>query len=383
MEKFKLDDSGTCLSCSTVPEKDQELKCFLCSCLFRGTCSPAAEKVASKSFIESFNKPAVKGNFQFFCDKCLTNLEVNKAKAESDRLSIVENSISLFRSELNEIKTLLKQKDNTSVSNKSPTANTDNIWHDSERLAKTKIPPVKPMLVLEKNDNDSNQSIQKVIIENDIPVTDAFKNNAGNLVLECSSVESRDKLKKLGSDVNLELKAIVGKKDNITIVGMNKLFTKEEVIKQLLIQNAFLSHLNTVNDINEHLTIHNIKHTRSNENIFQVFASVSEVLRNGIKKFSDKLTIGVNVCKVYDRTFAKRCNNCQGLGHFYKDCPTPNNPVCAICSESHRTDSCSSSLKKCVNCSKKGSTQVDHTSYDPKCPELISFIGKKSPTLNV
>ena len=142
------------------------------------------------------------------------------------------------------------------------------------------------MLVLEKNNNDSNQSIQKVIIENDIPVTDAFKNNAGNLVLECSSVESRDKLKKLGSDVNLELKAIVGKKDNITIVGMNKLFTKEEVIKQLLIQNTFLSHLNTVNDINEHLTIHNIKHTRSNENIFQVFASVSEVLRNGIKKFS-------------------------------------------------------------------------------------------------
>ena len=382
MENFKLDDSGTCLSCNTVPEKDHELKCFLCSCLFHGTCSPATEKVASKSFIESFNKPAVKGNFQFFCDKCLTNLEVNKAKAESDRLSIVENSISSFRSELNEIKDLLKQKSNSSVNNKNPDTITDNIWFDSERLAKTKIPPVQPMLVMEKNDNVSNQSIQKIIVDNDIPVTKTHKNNAGNLVLVCSSAESRDKLKKLGSDGNLELKSVIGKKENITIVGMSKLFTKEEVIKQLLTQNSFLSQLNTVNDINEHLTIHSIKQTRSNENIFQVFASVSEVLRNGMKKFSDKLTIGVNVCRVYDRTFVKRCNNCQGLGHFYKDCPTPNNPICAICSESHRTDSCTSSIKKCINCFKKGSAH-DHTSFDPKCAEIISFLSTKSQSLNM
>ena len=51
------------------------------------------------------------------------------------------------------------------------------------------------------------------------------------------------------------------------------------------------------------MTIHSIKQTRSNENDFQVFASVSEILRNAIKKFPDKLTIGVNVFRVYDRTY--------------------------------------------------------------------------------
>ena len=32
--------------------------------------------------------------------------------------------------------------------------------------------------------------------------------------------------------------------------------------------------------------------------------------------------------------------------------------------------------KKCSNCVKSGHTSVDHTAYDPKCPEIISFANK-------
>ena len=48
-------------------------------------------------------------------------------------------------------------------------------------------------------------------------------------------------------------------------------------------------------------TIHDIKPTRSNPIVFQAFASISEVLRKGIRNFKDKVTIGLVSCKVYDR----------------------------------------------------------------------------------
>ena len=98
-------------------------------------------------------------------------------------------------------------------------------------------------------------------------------------MLVCDSIDSRDKLKKLGQEGNVELKAVIGKKHNITIVGMKNLYTKEEVVTQLVTQNSFLSQLCTVNDINEHLTIHSVKPTKSNENVFQAFASVSSSLK--------------------------------------------------------------------------------------------------------
>ena len=99
MDKYKLDETGTCKSCKSVPVQDEELKCFLCQHVFHGTCSPPEEKVGTKGLISQFNKPSTKGNFLFLCDKCLTEFEMNKAKTENDRLNTVEKSISLVSTE--------------------------------------------------------------------------------------------------------------------------------------------------------------------------------------------------------------------------------------------------------------------------------------------
>ena len=45
------------------------------------------------------------------------------------------------------------------------------------------------------------------------------------------------------------------------------------------------------------------------------------------RNYKDKVIVGLQSCKIYDCNLVKRCNNCQGIGHFYKDCPTPNKPV--------------------------------------------------------
>ena len=71
-----------------------------------------------------------------------------------------------------------------------------------------------------------------------------------------------------------------------------------------------------VNDLKDHIEIHDVKPTRAKPSVYQAFASVSEALRKGFSNYKDKVTIGLQTCKIYDRFHVKRCNNCQGLGHY-------------------------------------------------------------------
>ena len=109
------------------------------------------KKLVQKGLFLSFINPLLNENFLFLCDKCLTEFEMNKAKTENDRLTIVEKSISLVKSELtaelNEIKTMLKDSVQ-SQSHNNVGNDSGNIWFDADRLAKTKVPPSKPMLIL-------------------------------------------------------------------------------------------------------------------------------------------------------------------------------------------------------------------------------------------
>ena len=142
-------------------------------------------------------------------------------------------------------------------------------------------------------------------------------------------------------------------------------------------QNQFVKHFSAANNINEHLEIHDRKSTRSNAGVFQVFVPVTESLRKGLKSYNDKVMIGLTNCKIYDRFHVKRCNNCQGMGHYYKDCPTPNEHFCAKCGEAHATNSCNAQERKCINCIKAGLGNTNHAAYDHKCPSLCSQVDKK------
>ena len=223
-----------------------------------------------------------------------------------------------------------------------------------------------------------NETVEETIVENSIPVTKSFKNNSGNLVVVCDDLDSRNKLQNILSSTaeNVEMKSVSKKKPSVTIVSLSKKYSKEEVINQIVSQNQFVKHFATVNNINDHIEIHDIKPTKAKASVFQVFASVSEALRKGFRNYKDKVTIGLMSCKVYDRFHVKRCNNCQGLGHYYKECPTPNIPCCAKCSQNHATNTCNIEVKKCVNCSKAGK-ETNHTAFDPKCPSLLIEVEKK------
>ena len=116
-----------------------------------------------------------------------------------------------------------------------------------------------------------------------------------------------------------------------------------------------------------------IKPLRNKPITFQVFASVSPTLREGLRANKDKVLIGIAVCKVYDRKQTRRCNNCQKYGHFAKSCLTPTVPHCGKCSETHRSDQCSSETRKCINCVRNNEAESDHPVFYHKCPALLKY----------
>ena len=65
----------------------------------------------------------------------------------------------------------------------------------------------------------------------------------------------------------------------------------------LIAQNEFIKIFSIQNDISDHLKIHIIKPLRNKPTTFQVFASVSPTLRDGLRRNKDKIVIGSPLAK--------------------------------------------------------------------------------------
>lgn len=390
-EQFKLNSDGECMSCNKQTLQSETIQCFTCKLFFHAVCPDADdnETLATKSFFTCYNRSSTKRNFQFFCNPCITKLENSMAESDGSRLNNLEMNMTTINGELSEIKSLLSNHLSRSSTVKKNSleiqhnGKNDNIWFNKDRLASVKAPLSEPILVVNKvheaNSDSTFVSVEKTIVDNNIPVTKTFKNTSGELVLVCDTVDSRDKLNNLiaSNDDEIQTKIINRKKPSITIVGLSTSYKKEEIVNQLVSQNQFVKHFAMANNIDDHIEIFDVKPTRSNPLVYQAFAAVSETLRAGLRSFRDKVVIGVMNCRIYDRYHIRRCNNCQCYGHYYKECPTPNDHCCAKCSLDHQTNVCTvTTSKKCINCSKAGIEESDHASYDHNCPSLLKITEK-------
>ena len=162
------------------------------------------------------------------------------------------------------------------------------------------------------------------------------------------------------------------KRASITIVGLQQNYKKEDIIKMLVLQNGFIKGFSNSNDINQHIEIYSVRPLKKNPERFQVFASVSSTLREGMLHFGDKVSLGFTSCRIFDRVNVKRCFNCQKFGHYMKECPTPDATVCGKCaSNDHITRDCSSFDTECINCVREGLTDFAHYTNSIECPVLV------------
>ena len=356
--------------------------CFTALC----NSANADDRLATKTMISNFLQPSTKSNFLFFCNKCLTKLEVSSVESDSNRINVLETKMNNIDNQLKEITSMLKS---TAGSSTSPTKQNqnqtlkerpkDNIWFDSEKLATVKAPPVKAVLVISntsdpQTDTENQNIVEKTIIENQISLSQTYKNKSGDLVLVCDSEETRDELKNLvhSAKEDISMGSPNVKRSSITIVGLSREYSSDEVYT-LILQNDFMKKFSMANNLKDHIKIHSVKPLKNNETKYQVFASVSQIVREGIHRFRDKLIMGVNSCKVYDRIQTKRCYNCQKFGHYMANCPTPQVHSCGKCSGNHFTRDCTSNDRKCINCTQNNIEHTPHSAFYHKCPSLLKF----------
>ena len=380
-DSVKIGENSICAGCSDTPSPDQCVQCFTCKQSFHAVCE-AVDKdnmVGIKTMVKMFLGGSTKVNFKFFCDICLTKLEVSMVETESQKINGLEKKVANMESKLDVITNLLKNSNNVQPkTSPSKDCNSTTIWQDKEMYSTVAAPSPKSVLVIKNSEdavqNDSNQDeVDKVIMSNKIPVTQSYKNKSGDIVVECETSDIRDELKNIvaSTDQNIVMNSPSEKRQSITIVGLPKEYKKEEVIQMLVLQNGFIKGFANKNDINKHIEIYAVRPLRNDPSKFQVFATVSSVLREGIQYFSNKVTLGLSTCKVYDRFHVKRCNNCQHFGHYMRDCPAPTTQVCGKCSENHSTNECTSDLSKCVNCVREKIVETNHHTSSFKCPCLV------------
>ena len=384
-DQIKLDENGDCPTCVKASADGEHVECYGCSGLFHAICggTPRDAKVANKTTVDYFLLPSTKRNFVFFCDRCLTKNEIQQTETNKGRIDNLEDKMSTIDKQLEDIKKMLLSKGSAQVEAKLPN---DNLWANKERLATVRAPEPKARLIISKGRDSevTHKVIERVLVENEIPLAESHQNKEGDLVLTCETETARNELQdflRIASH-DIAMSAPKAKQQSITIVGLPNEYSKEEALRCIITQNEFIKQFSVLNKIEDHINIHVIKPLRNKPTVFQVFASVSPVLREGLQYHKDRIIIGFMSCKIYDRQQVMRCNNCQHFGHFARNCPTQDEPVCGKCSESHRTDSCDKNERKCINCVRNGNEDDNHSVLYHGCPSVVKQLELKSKSLN-
>ena len=161
----KLGDNSICTTCDTTPSQDQCVQCFTCKLWFHAHCVAVDNEssLATKTMVRTFAATSTKSNVKFFCDGCLTKLEINLVATEIQKITDLEKKVSNMENKLEEISNLLKsQSAKSSPKQGTKACAATSIWHDKDKLATAKAPASKSVLVIKSTDdtmqNENNQS---------------------------------------------------------------------------------------------------------------------------------------------------------------------------------------------------------------------------------
>ena len=402
---------GFCNHCSEEVSfvKDNAIKCHTCGYMFHAVgCSVENYNVSSPSSFTNHLLPAVTkatksyknkfGRFLFICDFCATEKEEATQTEPGMKNVYVDRKIEelkqSFANELSEVKDLLKtmaasSKDQSCPQPPVPSNSATNPWDDSQRTERLRS------MVLIKNDNDGkpiNKSIlEESCVQSKIGIVNTMtlrKSNDTAIILNSRSDAETLRQKLSQTSPQHSTSTVASKTPRITVVGLEREYSKEEMKEMLVSQNSGIDMI--VNDPStspedKKLDVVAVLALKNNSS-YKAIVRVSNLIRLVIAKQSDRVYIGTQrACKVYDSFFVLRCFNCQQFGHHSRDC-TSNHPVCGFCAGSHETRSCDRSAPECcVNCKRNNKAPDDtkHAAFDPSsCPifkDLQEKVKKTTP----
>ena len=402
---------GMCKHCSEKVSRDKEnaIECYDCGNLFHATgCTEENFNVSSPTAFSNHLLPAVTnkgayrkkfGRFLFVCDSCITEKEESSQNGVGVTTNVyvdkkIEELKQNFADELSVVKNLLKEisapSNLQSCSQSSlPAVSVTNPWNDSQRTEN-----LRSMIVIKKDSHGKpiNKSVlEESCVQSKIGIVNTMTLKRSNdTAIIVNSRSDADILRQKLSQTSPQhtTSTVATKTPRITIVGLEREYSKEEIREMIVSQNSGIDLL--VNDPStspedKKIDVVAVLPLKSNAS-YKAIVRVSNLIRSVIAKQSDRVYIGTQrSCKVYDSFFVLRCFNCQQFGHHSRDC-TSGNPVCGYCAGSHETRSCDRSASMCcTNCKKndKPADELKHAAFDPSsCPifkDLQNKVKKTTP----
>ena len=291
-----------------------------------------------------------------------------------------QNEIRKINGELSHIKSMLTNALDTIKQLINKVDNNKN--EEEEKRVKTYADTLKTknILVVKSNNQEDKAANNKKVIMNKIttPVDRVKQSNEGHLIINFAD---KDKL-------NAAKGELEAKKDeiNISINEKEKLWPKiklcnvpsddDDVREGIMIKNTWLKdHIQ--NDDEDFKIIRKLK-TRNRDTVHYIIKCNPEIRRE-IWWRDDILYTSYGRNKVFDSYKVYQCYKCQEFNHNANDCN--NNQVCAKCGGDHRLTECNSRTEKCVNCEKKGHSDINHKTNGVKCPiykEEVSRVKNKT-----
>ena len=378
-EPFQL-NAGKCNSCMVQIDDNEVMSCFRCKEKFHAVCN-GSNAICNKSLLVLYHQKSTKRNFVWYCDKCLTDLELMETESQTShvqKVNEIESKIDLLSAKVSSITDILNPSQvsspvfvqrNDSVNNQIASSNT---WQNTSKV-----------MIMKNNLGSANlEQLEQRIVGEKIEVTNSKRNTNGDVVITCPTSTAAQKVKEIATELlpTHTVKDPLVKYSWVNVVGFESNHSIDTVY-DLLIKNNFVFEFlkgKSQSDTKEFLEVKTVKPCVKNQYVFRALIKISSSLRQVIKRGNDKLRIGLYSCRVYDQApQIKRCNRCQRFGHWMADCAHGNGIACAKCgSMHHETIHCTNlSDKKCVNCYRAGVANLHppHTADSSSCPCFLNF----------
>ena len=332
----------------------------------------------------------------WICDVCKTSSESEKVATLRQLIHAMSKSHSDEIQALTTcVQELILKVDAMSAAPDRGSANTANVINTG-----TVWDNVRSSIVV-KPDPQGNKlkisMVKKFATERGIPIDSVVESSNGDTFINTPDVESRDKVMESLQESHAanEVVKLKSKVPTISVMGVeachmtnqdDEEMSKEELRTAIYRQNRFIAPL--MDKDNSELEVVFVKPPPAQKKFYSVYIRVSPDIRSAIKtKNRNKIHFGGKVFNVDDRFHVKRCNRCQGLGHYADKCDTENNPVtCGYCAKDHDSNDCRDKNKPCarhvcINCSGEGKNAHGHPAFLSKCPTYKAAQEKMKKTI--
>lgn len=374
-----LDEEGICQRCKN-PAQSAFMQCWICTDKYH-VIDCEGDPMMQPSFVKNMWQNMVKKwpSLTFTCPTCRENVKTKEDAVMSSRVRLLEENALKSDKKLEDIMELLTKLVNNPDVNETPKSYSDVVATEPPSA----IVIDKPGEDQEDGEERQNKitEVTKAAIQVKAGVQKSFTTKSGKTVLVCANTKSKDALLPHVQRVFDKQKISTPKArlPTISVPFIQGKFEKEELLEVLSMQNEEIMFTT------ENTEVLFIVPMKEREGQYQAAIRVAENIRNQIKEKGNRLCIGINSCPVYDRFFVKRCNQCQGLGHFHKDnggCK--NDQVCGKCSEKHDTRNChvDEDRYRCINCVKAEHDEVSHAANSFGCRCYVAEQEKLKKSIN-